>query len=424
MAQTEAGPEVGTKPAAISALSRSALSPRAAGWARLAPGWAVTAAIREPLSVFVLTRILFVVLTYFGVILYSSVFQSPHPSFLHQLLPAWDNRWDTWWYVQIARHGYEWRRVGAQTLPTAFFPLYPLLIRVGVILTQRSYIAVALAISNLAFFGALCYLWRLTRWELDGRVAGRTILYIAVFPTALFFFAGYTESLFLFLTVASFYHLRRQDWLLAGAFGAVASATRISGVLLLIPFVYEYARSRNFSWRRVNSGAFGMVMIPAGLAAFMLYLHWAVGDALAFSHGQAAWQKISTLRLWEGFFESLRQILIVQPAASFFEAHNVLNLTLGGLFLAGSFLAARRLSASYSLYVAAFWLLTLSQPAVAGAYPVPLVSLSRYVLTLFPVFMYIGLLGRRRAFHDAYLVLSVGLLSLLTVQFIHGGWVV
>jgi hypothetical protein len=102
----------------------------------------------------------------------------------------------------------------------------------------------------------------------------------------------------------------------------------------------------------------------------------------------------------------------------------VLNLTLGGLFLASSFLAARRLAASYSLYVAAFWLLTLSQPAIAGAYPVPLVSLSRYILTLFPVFMYMGLLGCRRTFHDAYLVLSVGLLSLLTVQFIHGGWVV
>ncbi|MBV9278977.1 MAG: hypothetical protein JOZ41_02755 [Chloroflexi bacterium] len=391
--------------------------------------WLAQPAVRAPLGVFVLTRLLFLLLTYFGVILYSARFQSPHPSLLHQLLPAW-NRWDTAWYIDIARRGYAWTVPGAQTSPTAFFPLYPLLIRLGTTLTHRSDLTVALAISNLAFLGALAYLWRLTSWELDGslkpagRAADRTILYVATFPTALFFFAGYTESLFLFLTVACFYHLRRQDWLLAGLFGALASATRVSGVLLLLPFLYEYARSRNFSVRRLDVGALGALLIPSGLLAFMVYLQRAVGDPLAFSHHQAGWQKIFTLRLWAGLLESLRQILAVQPAASFFEAHNVLNLGLGGAFLVATILVARRLPASYTLYLAAFWLLTLSSPAMADGYPVPLVSLSRYVLSLFPVFMAMGTLGAGREFHDAYLVLSVGLLALLTVQFLHGGWVV
>jgi Mannosyltransferase (PIG-V) len=391
---------------------------------RAAVGWLLNPANGEPLSVFVLTRFLFLVLTYFGVILYSVKFQSPHPSLLHQLLPAWQNRWDTQWYTDIARRGYHWTRAGAQTAPAAFFPLYPLLIHVGVVLTHRSYILVALAISNVCFLVALGYLWRLTRWEFSHAVAGRTILYIATFPTALFFFAGYTESLFLLLTVASFFHLRRRDWLLAGLFGGLASATRVTGILLIVPFAYEYGRHCNFSWRRLDIGALGLLLIPTGLVAFMLYLHRTVGDALGFSHDQAAWEKVFTPRVWEGIGDSLRQIFSVQPAASFFQAHNIINLTLGLTFLVGTIFVARNFPWSYTLYLIVFWLLTLSNPALANGYPVPLVSLSRYVLSLFPVFMYLGIMGRKRPFHDSYLVLSVGMLALLTIQFIHGGWVV
>jgi hypothetical protein len=381
---------------------------------------------REPLGVFVLTRALFVLLTYFGVILFESTLHGPHPSFLHQLLPAWDNAvnhgWDTQWYIDIAERGYNWQKV-VGTSPTAFFPLYPLLIHIGTTLTHRSAIFVALAVSNAAFLAALVYLWKLARWETNAGVARRAVLYIATFPTALFFFAGYTESLFLFLTVASFYHLRRRDWLLAGVFGGLASATRVTGVLLLAPLVYEYARDRNFSWRQLNLGAIAVLMVPAGLLAFMLYLRLTVGDAMAFTHSQTAWQKVFTVALWSGFLESLRQLALL-PKASFLEAHNVINVALGGLFLVWSILAARRLPLAYALYLAAFWLVTLSSPAMAGGYQVPLISLSRYVLALFPVFLYMGVLGERRWFHDAYLVLGTGMLSLFTIQFLTGGWIV
>jgi hypothetical protein len=390
--------------------------------------WLSDPALRQALGVFLLTRVLFLALTYFAVILFNSVLHGPHPSFLHQLLPAWQNPksqggWDTQWYIDIAQRGYAWKKA-AGTSPTAFFPLYPLLIRMGVVLTHRSYLTVALGISNLCFLGALIYLWRLAAWEIDRSTANRSILYIATFPTALFFFAGYSESLFLLLTVASFFHLRRHDWLLAGILGGMAAATRVTGILLALPFLYEYARSRNFDLRRIEVGAAWALLIPAGLAAFMLDLYLSVGDAFAFSHFQAAWQKIFTLELWAGILESARQIVQVQPAASFFEAHNVINLAVAVLFLFWTARTARRLPAAYTIYLVAFWLLTLTSPAVAGGYPVPLISLSRYVLSLFPIFMYLGIVGRNRSFHDGYLVLSVGLLSLLTVQFVNGGWVI
>lgn len=393
-------------------------SPPAAGSRWWHGGW-----WRDAAGVWLVTRILFVLLTYFVVTLVQggNTFAAPHPSMLHRLLPAWQ-RWDTEWYIDIARRGYAWHKA-VGTYPTAFFPLYPVVLRIVATLSRHSYLASALLVSNVSFLLALLYLWKLARWEFEQRVAHRTTLYIAVFPTALFFFAGYSESLFLLLTVASFYHLRRRDWWLAGLLGGLAAATRVTGVILVAPFLYEYARDRNFSLRAINPGALGLPLIVSGLAAFMVYLQVTVGDALAFSHHQAAWQKILTLWLPGALLESARQILVVQPQASFFQAQNVLDLGAAVGFLAILGFSARRLPLAYTLYQVAFWLLALSSPALAGGYPVPLVSLSRYVLSLFPAFLYLGLLGQRQRFHEVYLVLSTALLAVLTVQFLTGWFV-
>ena len=384
--------------------------------------WLRSDSLREAGRVWVLSRAVFLLLTYFGIILFNSkLHDQAHPSFLHQLLPSW-HRWDAVWYTDIARRGYDWHK--GITSPAAFFPLFPLLVRSAVEVTHRSYDLCALAVSNLSFLAALIYLWRLTRDELDRESAGRAILYVAVFPTALFFFAGYTESLFLWLTVACFYHLRRGDWVVAGVFGALASATRVTGVLLALPLAYEYFAAHGFWWRRIDWRVIGIVLVPVGILSFMLYLYAVTGDALAFTHSQVGWQKVFTLRLWAGILESVRQIVEVQPQASFFQAHNVLNFGLGLLFLVWSVYAARRLPRAYGVYLLAFWLVTLTSPAIGTGYPVPLVSMSRYVLSLFPIFMYLGLEGRRQAFNDAYLIASTALLAVLTVLFVNGGWVV
>src|SRR6202011_17894 len=100
-----------------------------------------------------------------------------------------------------------------------------------------------LVISNLAFLAALAYIYALSKMEFgDESTAFHAIFYIAIFPTAIFFSAVYTESLFLALTVASVYYARRGNYITSGIVGALAALTRVEGVLLVLPLMYEIWR--------------------------------------------------------------------------------------------------------------------------------------------------------------------------------------
>ncbi|HEX6382326.1 MAG TPA: mannosyltransferase family protein, partial [Acidimicrobiia bacterium] len=146
----------------------------------------------------------------------------------HNLITAWE-RFDALWFLRIATAGYTPGDGSA-----AFFPLYPMLIRVLSPVLGGHPLAAGLLISNAAFLGALVVLYFLSSSEFDEQVARRTILYLTIFPSAYFFLAPYSESLFLLLVVSSLWAARRGKWWLAGVAGALAAATRNVGVLLVL----------------------------------------------------------------------------------------------------------------------------------------------------------------------------------------------
>src|SRR5258708_7207520 len=175
------------------------------------------AALKQILPIYLSIHLAFLILTYVSA-LFSIANFSPKPLPISTLWHAW-YRWDSGLYTAIASNGYDaaWR--------TAFFPLFPLLERAGAVLTHDPFIA-GLIISNLAGLGVLVILYRLVQEDFDAQRAFRTVLYLSVFPTAFFFAAAYNESLFLVLTLLSFYHMRRGNWWLAGVFGVLASFAR------------------------------------------------------------------------------------------------------------------------------------------------------------------------------------------------------
>ena len=127
------------------------------------------------------------------------------------LLGPWQ-RFDTQHYLRISRLGY------AAEEDSVFPPLYPGLIRgLGYIFQgflpvgERNLLA-GIIISNMAFLGTLILLFLITEKEFDGPSAKRAVVYLAIFPTAFFLTAAYTESLFIFLALASIWFRSQHHW--------------------------------------------------------------------------------------------------------------------------------------------------------------------------------------------------------------------
>ncbi len=369
------------------------------------------------LWLFTVSRIFLILVTYVGVVLLTVPKYSHTPTYFHTLLAAWDH-WDAVIYVRIAHHGYQ------QIFDYAFFPFFSLCIwLVSHVITN--YVLVGMLLSNLALLGALVILYQLARDVTNGHVARRTLFYLCVFPTAFYFFVAYNESFFLLFSMGAILAMRRRQWLLAGAIGALATATRSAGILLVLPYLCEWWFSRvehkkgNF-YLRFLVKLVPICLIPVGILLYSYYCWRTTGDPLTFVKVQVHWDR-HTMWPWQGIWQSL-YVLRGQPFGSFYQVHVLLDLaaTLG--FLCLTIVGWRHLPLSYTVWSAGVLLLILANGSLVGD---PLVSNQRIVLELFPGFITLALVAQKHfRIHETILLLSVPLLAVLSIVFLMNRWMV
>ncbi len=322
-------------------------------------------------------------------------------------LGVWQ-RFDALWYLRIAGQGYS-----PNDGSTVYFPLYPFLVRILGKALLGNYLPAALIVSNVAYIGALACLYKLTEKRFGRASARRTVLCLAIFPTAFFFLAAYTESLFLFLTLAAFLCAERSRWWLAGACGFLSSLTRLQGVVLLVPLLYMYLRDREWRLLGLRLDLLGLILIPAGAGLFLAYQQLVLGSASLVTtyetqlYAQFVWP-------WDNIIATWQKIL--SHEGTFI---NMLNLGMAGLFLAMTVVSFYKLPRSYGTYMAVSLLVLLLRRTTLQ----PLVSMSRYVLALFPAFMIWGCWGRNPRVQRLIVYPSVTLLLYLSGQFAMWGWV-
>jgi len=355
-------------------------------------------------TVFVATRLPLIIIAPLASIVIGQR-QGQHWSAAHGLLDVW-GRWDAQHYLTIATDGYQGKDM-------AFFPLYPYLVHVlgGLI---GDHLTAGLVISNLAFFAALAYLYSLVKLEFgDDTIAYHAIFYTAIFPTAIFFSAVYTESLFFALTVASVYYARRGNYITSGVFGALASLTRVEGVLTAIPLAYEMWRG----WKERHDtslarGVIGLAVVPMGLFGYMAYLYAIVGDPLFFLKIQHHWNR-HLAAPWVSIYNTFKEF-VGYPLASSGSINHLIELAFTFAFLALMVVAFRTLRPSYAWYFAASLLVPMSTAS--------LMSMPRFVLVIFPAFMLMAIWGRNPLINSAIVSLSLPLLGLFTVLFADWYW--
>jgi hypothetical protein len=356
---------------------------------------------RDALLIFVASRVGFVALT---LLLLPTQGHSldAGAAFLH----AW-GRLDALRYAYVADHGYSG---GGHSDNSAFFPLMPLLMRLVSPLAGGNAIVAGLIVSNVAFLAALLGLAALTTRDADAATARRAMLYLTLFPSALFFFAGYTESLFVALSVWCLVAIRRGQWWQAGVLSMLAASTRQVGLFLAVPIVYEHLAVARWQVRRLRPQVLWALLAPLGPLAFAAWLGRTVGDPLAFAHAQRFWYRQFAFP-WNTFHRVLVELPHQHPTVLL--VRGVIDLAAVLLFAGLTIYGARRWHLGNTLYAAALWLLAVCYPSLYW----PLLSDTRFMLAEVPCFVLLGALGRRRWVHVALLVVFGVLLVVLTYYF-------
>ncbi len=396
------------------------------------PWWKATLTV---LPTFLVTRFILVLLAYFGGVLFFVPNYWPGKIAFHDIVYDWYH-WDAIRFATIATHGYP------SLDYAAFFPLFPALAHVFSVVTHRDILESTMFISSVAFLGALIVLYRFVEMEFDRETAKRTALYLSIFPTTFFFFAGYNESLVLFFMLLCFYTLRRGSWWLAGLFGFLATLTRSLGVFMALIFVCEYARQKwpqlQQVWRdkqtkqalRVLVHLPAVLLIPLALGVFAYALDVHFHDPLAFVHAQTSWRQGLSFPLVAPLI-AIKDLLTLTPF-TFVNPHNIIDLSALVLFaalLVLCFFGPERLDRSqwplalFGILALVYALLFPGIPSAGGLYD-PMPSMQRLVLEIFVGFIILARLGRRPWVHQTYLLFSLPMLAFLVLQFITGHWTV
>jgi hypothetical protein len=355
-----------------------------------------------------------------------------HPSVqcaieVEHCLLAWD-AWDDGLFIDVAHRGYP--NIANKQNLVAIFPLWPLVMHVignrfGD--PYKTLFYVGLIVSNICFYFSLVLFYRLVSSDFSSKIAKNALFFLALGPYALFFFIGYSEAFFLLLCLGTFFFLRRGrclDWWLAGLCGFLASLTRGTGFVLIVPFLvllvqrfWPHRSEIKTHWRLLLNMVLPLLLVPCGLLLYMVYLGMTKGNPLAFKLAEElSWGRRLDFP-WAGLLNAIRSFFI---SRSNFE-ENLTDLLFTLIPLGTLLLFWRRLPLHYSLFSLAMIIFSLDYPIQGTDYP--LSSAPRFLMVIFPLYILFALCCKKSRMRDLFMGLSLSLFTIYALLFVCHGWV-
>jgi len=334
-----------------------------------------------------------------------TAFEWMSPTTVAPVQQNWDlielhNRWDSYWYLDIARNGY-YLRGEKDISDVVFFPLYPLLVRLAGPVAGGDLVLAGWMLSSLFLVLAVVMLTRLSQEfhpDIDPTLPAAFLL---AYPAAFFLNAVYSESLFLFLSLATVFWALRRNFMIASIFAALASATRVAGVFLFVVLFIEFVQANG--WRALlTRRVWPLAVAPLGALAFCLY-HWIVfGDFFLY---------LKVQRCFGRDFEMEASDFWVRNNPDL--ANTVLDLAYTAVAILLGVVALRRFRLSYGVYMLVSLAIALSSGSVLG--------IARYSMVLFPIY-FIAAGMRSPVGRGAWLLGSTLLLALDIIRFVNHYW--
>ncbi|MCE2705674.1 MAG: glycosyltransferase family 39 protein [Proteobacteria bacterium] len=198
-------------------------------------------------------------------------------------------KWDCKWYLTIINDGYDLHirtspRVWSGLANWAFFPLYPYIVKIVVSLISSDVIITGIILNQIFILLSLLVFYKYLKLSFDETNSRFGVILLAFSPFSVYFASLYTESLFLLLSLSAFYFMRINRPYISAIFGGLLSATRPVGIMFsLVYFLYGIRKKSQ------PSLIWGTLISMFGLIIYMVYLHYHVGDFLAFEHIQRGW---------------------------------------------------------------------------------------------------------------------------------------
>ena len=181
----------------------------------------------------------------------------------------------------------------------------------------------------------------------------------------------------------------------------------------------ESARGGWWPRYRLRPDAAWLLLAPLGIVAFSAYLHFALGDALAWDHAQVVFGR-HTVDPFTGAWDALRAAgeslgrIVSQPYTEPTSDHlNVAQVGFVAFAIAGGIGALRRLPVAYGAWV----LVSLVPLFVSQPPDNPLWSSPRFIAVLFPIFLWLAIVSERREFTTTVVAIFAAGLSIFSGLF-------
>lgn len=354
----------------------------------------------------VLQRITLILVTYLVTI------SNPQYNFLKTFsvfIETFTRRWDGNSYLFLAQHGYVTK--GPEAAFIVFPPIYPFLVKtVNIIFSNYQFSA--FVVSNVIFIIACLVLYKLLLLDFPDKFSRRVIILLSIFPPSYFFSVGYPESLFLLLSVSTFYFGRKKSWILASMSCAIATLTRPFGVViwpaLFLLWINENKKLKNLIY--LFLGIITSALIYLGINFYLFQNLFEFQKFLSIN-----WQK-SFQFPWIGLIESWKR-----------------GFGTGYSFEYKYFVGFAEAITSSIAYIFAF--LGMSKKFLPSYYGVFLLlgvvfftstsfilSSPRYLLSLFPIFIVLAKLLENKFAISVWIIVSVALGLYFSSIFAKGMW--
>ena len=317
--------------------------------------------------------------------------------------------WDGNWYLSAA-DGYEYPSALVEhtgQINIAFFPLFPLLIRLVRGVTGWTTLASSVLVTIV--FGALAIvvIWLLVHRLAGREVADRSALLISFFPGTIALTLIYSEGVMLVAVAGCLLALTQRRWVLAGLLGAAASAARPNGLAAAAACAIAalLALRDDRDWGALVAP----ILAPLGFLAYMAWLSVNTGSP-------TIWFRVQR----EGWGEGIDWGRTTFAEIQWWIPHLWQDLN----FLNIPFIVHLRLAGLVVLVLALIAMIRWRPPAILWGYTLAVLAPSllsqtlgarpRFLFTAFPLIVAIAWWARGVWF-SAVLACSAVLLALTTI---------